>query len=387
MLTVMTLWVHNDFTSTSPAVHLPTSDICVACTLMEGVFMKRSRFTNPVMSALICWAFLVMTASGQNGIPGAGGTVFVTERQNGSVTAFDAGSGDPLWTARTGVSPIGVTLPNGTGKVYTSDEGSNSVTIVDVSTGTPRSSLAMGPLPHHLMAAPNGKHVYVAEFGHNQIGVVDTDADVRVAGYVASPLAAARTHAVWITRDGKELYATNSRSDRSQPGDVAKLNAVTGDLLCNTPVGADPSEILVTNDSKRAYVSVRRENTVKELDLTGPCPVLTGRQAIVGTQPDTLQLTNDGRTLIVTLRGTPAQVSFLDTSSFVATIVAIPGHTTTGHHWLSANGRYSFVAVESPAGLAVVDNLTGATLDVYPYPSIPGGSRAHGVFYTPGTQQ
>jgi hypothetical protein len=41
-------------------------------------------------------------------------------------------------------------------------------------------------------------------------------------------------------------------------------------------------------------VSVRRENKVKELDLRGACPALTGREALVGTQPDTLQLARDG---------------------------------------------------------------------------------------------
>lgn len=37
--------------------------------------------------------------------------------------------------------------------------------------------------------------------------------------------------------------------------------------------------------------------------------VLTGREALVGTQPDTLQLTNDGQTLVVALRGTPGAIS------------------------------------------------------------------------------
>ena len=233
------------------------------------------------------------------------------------------------------------------------------------------------------MASRNGEWIYVGEFGHNQIGVVDTSLDQRVAGYVASPLANARTHAVWITRDGRDLYATNSRADRSQPGDVARLDARTGALLCNTMVGADPSEVLATPDGRTGYVSVRRENKVKELDLSGECPVLTGREAVVGTQPDTLQLTNDGQTLVVTLRGTPAQITLLDTHSFAVQIVTIPGHAVTGHHWLSANGNYSFVAVESPGGLAVVDNDTGAVVADYAYPDPPGGSRPHGVFYQP----
>lgn len=335
-------------------------------------------------AAILIPAAFITVLGAQPIIPGASGTVYVTERQHGTVAALDAASGAPVWVASTGLSPIGVTRPHGVGRVYTSDEGSNQMTVVDASTGSPLRSIDMGPLPHHLMAASNGKLVYVAEFGHNQIGVVDTGTDTRIAGYVASPLADARTHAVWITRDGRELYATNSRVNRAAPGDVAKLDAGTGVLLCNTMVGADPSEVLVSEDGRSAYVSVRRENAVKELDLTGPCPVLTGRAALVGPQPDTLQITSDGRTLVVTLRGTPAQVSFLDLETFTATIATIPGHTTTGHHWLSANGKYTFVAVENPGGLAVVDNRTGATLAVHAYPAPPGGNRAHGVFHVPG---
>lgn len=326
-------------------------------------------------------AAAAVAAAGQETVPGTQGTLFVTERQNGSVSALDAATGLPLWTGMTGASPIGVTRPDGTHKVYTSDEGSNWMSVFDADTGAPLRSIAMGPLPHHLMA--HQQLIYVGEFGHNQIGVIDTRTDVRIAGFVASPSPEARTHAVWIARNGIDLYATNSRANRAETGDVAKLNAITGALLCNTSVGADPSEVLVTPDGRMAYVSVRRENLVKELDLTGACPVLTGRQAAVGTQPDTLQLTVDGKTLVVTLRGTPAQISFVDTGSFAVRIITIPGHTTTGHHWLSANGKFSFVAVENPAGVAVVDNESGATLRVYPYPTPPGGTRAHGVFYVP----
>lgn len=70
------------------------------------------------------------------------------------------------------------------------------------------------------------------------------------SGYVASPLADARTHVLWMTRHGKDLCATNSRADRSQPGDVAKLDAHTGNLLCNTMVDADPSEVLATPNGR-----------------------------------------------------------------------------------------------------------------------------------------
>jgi DNA-binding beta-propeller fold protein YncE len=327
---------------------------------------------------------LVGTVTGADAIQGAEGTVLVTERQLGSVAALDGATGQVLWWSKTGASPIGVTQPRHTHKVYTSDEGSNRMSVFDLQTGALLTTIAMGLAPHHLMASPSGDLVYVGEFGQNTVGVVDTATDTEIAHFLSNPLAEARTHAVFIARNGVDLYATNTRVDRAQPGDVSHIDATTGELLCNTGVGADPSEILVTRDGHIGYVSVRRENKVKELDLSGHCPLLTGRETDVGIQPDTLQLTNDGRTLVVTLRNpAQAQITLVDTESFTSRIVTIPGHSTTGHHWLSADGRYSFVAVESPAGVAVVDNHSGQTLADYPYPNPPGGSRAHGLYFVP----
>ena len=341
--------------------------------------MRRTLLTVPIAIALAAGvALAAATADTDRGWrPALSGTVYVTERQVGSVTAFDAASGRPLWSSMTGSVPIGVTRPRGTRKLYTSDEGSNQMSVFDAPTGTRLGTIAMGPLPHHLMASPDGRRIYVAEFGRATVGVVDTYSDTAVAHYTTSPLANARTHAVFIA--GSHLYTANTRAVRTEPGDVAHLDARTGALLCNEPVGIDPSEVLVAPGGRRGYVSVRGENKVKELDLRGRCPALTGREAVVGTQPDTLQLTPDG-TLVVTLRGVPAQISLLDTRSFAVRIVDIPGHMTTGHHWLSRHGRFSFVAVESPAGVAVVDNRSGEVVADHLYPNPPGGSRAHGVF-------
>lgn len=341
--------------------------------------MKVRLILTTIGTALVVAVAAVAHEPGRSTSPD--GTVFVTERELGSLTAFDAASGRPLWTSRTGAVPIGVTRPRGTRKVYTSDEGSNQMSVFDSHSGAFLKAIGMGSLPHHLMASRDGRRVYVGEFGQATVGVVDTRSDTVTARYIASRLSNARTHAVFVTRDEKDLYTANTRVLRTDEGDVAHIDARSGRLLCNAPVGIDPSEVLVTPNGERGYVSVRGENKVKELDLRGDCPVLTGREAIVGTQPDTLQLTRDKETLVITLRGTPAQISLLDTCTFAVTKVDIQGHSTTGHHWLSRDDRFTFVAVENPAGVAVVDNETGTLVADHPYPDPPGGRRAHGVFY------
>ena len=248
------------------------------------------------LSAALLAAALALTAgftgAARKWEPNLRGTVFVTERGlvPGSITAFDAATGRPIWTSRTGTTPIGVVKPRGTHKVYTSDEGSNQMSVFAEDTGALLKTIPMALGPHHLMATRNGKLIYVGEFLQSTVGVVDTRSDTEIAHYQASLLANARTHSVYITRNGKDLYAANTRADRTQKGDVAHIDARTGKLLCNTEVGVDPSEILVRPSGKRGYVSVRGENKIKELDLRSTCPVLTGREAVIGSMPDTLQL-------------------------------------------------------------------------------------------------
>src|SRR3954462_12329426 len=63
------------------------------------------------------------------------GTVYVTERSAGTASAFDAATGNVLWTTAVGASPIGIVHPRGTEKVYTSDETANQMSVLDRGTG------------------------------------------------------------------------------------------------------------------------------------------------------------------------------------------------------------------------------------------------------------
>jgi DNA-binding beta-propeller fold protein YncE len=187
--------------------------------------MRRTLMTVPIAIALAVGATLAAAMAGteRGSRPPLSGTVYVTERQVGSVTAFDAASGRPLWTSMTGAVPIGVTRPRWSHKLYTSDEGSNQMSVFDARTGARLTTIAMGPLPHHLMASSDGRRIYVAEFGRATVGVVDTASDTVVAQLAASTSANARTHAVFIDR--KDLYTANTRAVRTDPGDVAHIDA------------------------------------------------------------------------------------------------------------------------------------------------------------------
>jgi DNA-binding beta-propeller fold protein YncE len=338
----------------------------------------------------------VLTAAGV--VAGAGGgtkrlplsgTVWAVERFDGgqnTLAAFDAATGDVIGVVGIGRRPIGVTAPHGTGKVYTADERSNQLSVLSKADFSIVKQIPTGPLsfPHHVMASPNGKSVYFGRYNTNTVGVVDTSLDEMVATWKASDNAAAKTHAVWITNDGKDLYATNEGATASSQGTLSKLDAATGDIVWEVPIGRRPSEVLVTPNGKTAYITVRNDDRVRVLDVSGDTPKLIG-ETNIGVQPDTMQMTNDGKTLVVGLRSVASQMALMDTETLHVRFVAFKDYGISGHEWLSANGKYTFIALEStdttkPGSIGVVENASGEILDIWPY---PGGPWPHGVFYEP----
>ena len=311
------------------------------------------------------------------------GTIWVTERTPGglsTVAAIDAATGESQGITPVGDAPIGITHPNGTNKIYSSDEAADQLSVIDRDTVTVIRTIDTGSPsgPHHMMASADGRYIYFGEYHHDMVGVVDTRLDENIADYQASDVMGAHTHAVWITPNGKDLYATNEGPVQAGPGTFSKLDARTGELIWEHPVGNRPSEVLVDHDV--AYVSVRVDNVVRAYDIRGEMPVLIGT-AEANSSPDTLSLTNDRRTLIVGLRGTPARMAFIDTETMATYYLSLPG-TTTGHQWLSRNGEITFMALEgTPGKVAVVDNRTRALVTTYVYPN--GRTRPHGVFYEP----
>jgi YVTN family beta-propeller protein len=218
-------------------------------------------------------------------------------------------------------------------------------------------------------ASADGTRVYVAEFGTNKIGVIDTMTDSLVAEWATGP-PTERTHAPAPTHDGKTVYAVNSLSNT-----LVALDAHTGAIEWSMPTGANPSELHVAHDSRTGYLSVRNDDEVDVIDLAAR---QVTRRIPVGDQPDTVQLSPDGQTLVVALRGTPAEVDVINLRSFAVSKVIFPGERLAGHNWLSANGRYTFVSLDDPGAVGVIDHRTNSVVATWPY---PGGGSVHGMFY------
>ena len=311
------------------------------------------------------------------------GTVWVTNRANHDVTAFDATTGTAFMTVPVGQNPIGIVVPRRGAKAYVSNEDSNTVSVISQQTRSVVAEVHLPTInakPHHLTASPDGRFVYVAEFGSHKVAVIDTVDDRLVTEY-ESGIPGAKSHAVAVSPDGRMLYVANSGTH-----ELVALAADTGERRWTLAIGRNPSEIVVAPAGRVGYVSVRDEHLVKVVDLRVGAVI---DEVAVGPEPDTLQLTPDARTLVVALRGTPAHVVLIDTGDITARRWVELRGKTTGHQWLSADGHHSFVAVEQAQGagtIGVVDNRTGAVVAEHPYPSRQSESvapRPHGVFYEP----
>jgi YVTN family beta-propeller protein len=347
----------------------------------------RRRLLALVLAAAGGSLVVAPSAGARLGSNGPRGTVWVTNQTLDTVAAYDARTGKLLGTVAVGAKPIGVVAPPGTGKVYVSNESDDTITVIDKATGA-TSLIKVGDGPHHMVHSAGGGSVWFGEFNANTIGMIDTRSD-RYRQLVASADPAAKTHAVWIGRHRRTVYAVNSAADT-----FTALSTATGTpRWFDLPVGDQPSEVLVTPNGRTAYLSIRGEDKVAVYDLASGTPRKTG-EVTVGDQPDTLQLTPDRRTLVVAVRGTfasptgvAARVDLVDTRKLRTTPVWIAGATTTGHQWLSPDGRWTFVAIESaagaplPPGVAVIDNRRAEVVATWAY---PGGGRPHGVYFEPG---
>ena len=328
-------------------------------------------------------AATALAARSHHGPSSVRGTVWAVERfdvdgGSGSVTAFDAATGEPRCSAEIGKRPIGIAAPRRTGKVYTADERSNQLTVLSKRDCSILKRIPTGAFPHHAMPSRDGRLLYFGEYGTNKVGVVDTRTDTLVAEWAASSNPLAKTHAVWITLRG-ELYATNEGATQTAMGTLSKLDTATGTIVWEVPIGIRPSEVLVSRGT--AYVTVRNEDKVKVLEVRGAAPVLIAEVAI-GVQPDTMRLTRDRKTLVVGLRAIP-QMSLMDTRTLAVRPVTFVGYGISGHQWLTPNGRYTFIALEStvtsaPGAIAMVDNRSAEVVRDWAYPS---GPWPHGLVF------
>jgi YVTN family beta-propeller protein len=296
-------------------------------------------------------------------------------RDRGEVGVFDARSGVLLATEPTGAGAHEVAISKRAHKAYITNETDNSVSIVSTRT-LEDEKLPLGPSPHHAEPSRDGRTILVGLVGTNVVAAVNAKTGEVSRRYTSSSNPDARAHGPYLL--GGTIYVAHETGN-----EVTGVSAETGVIEFSVPGIINPTEVLPDRHSQRLYVSARGEGKVKVIDLRTHAVI---GEVAVGTQPETLLLTRDRKTLIVSLRGTPARLAFVDTRSLELTAtVDLAGAGSFGDlAAMSRNGRLVYATFDRGAtgfgGVAVVDIRRRTVIDTWDYPA---AGRLHGVAISP----
>ena len=312
------------------------------------------------------------------------GTVWVVNRDKGTLAVFDATDGTVLETLVVGAGAHDICISERAGKAYVTAETIHMVTAVDLET-LATESIPVSPLPHHCEPSHDGRILYVTLASHSttvgapQYAVIDTT-DHSVSYVTTSSNPAARAHAPYPSLDGGTVYVAHDVGDA-----VSRVDTATGTASFIATI-ARAEETIATRFGNQLWVSSRGDGTVKRVDLdtnaiTGVVPV--------GVQPESVMLTPSERTLAVSLRGSPATIAFVDTANLTLLgAVPIAGAGTAGDlAVMSDDGRYVYATfdagVSGTGGVAVLDVRTREVVDIWMYPD---SGRPHGIWYSRKTR-
>lgn len=320
---------------------------------------------------------------------GRKGTVWVVNRDKGELAIFDAETGELVSTPGGVTNPLTVgagahdiCISERTGKAYITVEALDMVAVVDTTTLTV-DRIPVGPRPHHIEPSHDGRRIFVSLASHGTaagapaFAVIDTD-DGSVSYARSSTRPEARSHAVYPSIDGKTIYVSHDRGD-----EVTTVDAQTGDVISLASIPT-PEDVIPTRFGHRLWVSSRGDGTVKRIDLH--TKAITASVA-VGAQPESIMLTPSERTLVVSLRGTPASLAFVDTVKLElidSAVLPIGAFGTAGDlAVITLDGRYVYATFDAGptgvGGVVVVDVRRRVKVDTWRY---PGTGRVHGIWYS-----
>jgi DNA-binding beta-propeller fold protein YncE len=284
-------------------------------------------------------------------------------------------------TRKVGAGAHDVCISERARTAYITAESIDTVTAVNTRT-LETEPIAVGPLPHHIEPSADGTTVYVSLASHTpgvgapQVATIDTS-DHSVNYVTTSNNLLARSHAPYLSHDGQTAYVAHDVGD-----ELTAIDIPTGTIDFN--VGSIPraEEALASRFGTFLWVSARGDGTVKRIKI--------GRNAVtasipVGVQPESLMLTPSERTLVVSLRGTPAAVAFVDTAALaLQETVQIGGPGTFGDlAVMTPDGRYVFATFDAgtsgTGGVAVIHVRSRRMVATWPY---PGTGRPHGIWYS-----
>jgi YVTN family beta-propeller protein len=114
------------------------------------------------------------------------------------------------------------------------------VTVIDTATNTVAGEITVGTNVGDIAFTPDGSTAFVAVFGANAVSVVDVATDSVVG--VPIPVGAGPSNVI-VTSDGSRVYVSNTNAS---PGTVSAIDVASRTVVSTITVGASPEGIAAT---------------------------------------------------------------------------------------------------------------------------------------------
>ncbi len=159
---------------------------------------------------------------------------------------------------------------------------------VDTTTYAVRSVVQVGTVPKYVAVTPDGKQVLVTNWCSMDLTVVDA-ATTKVVATI--PVGGLHPRGIVVSPDSRTAYVAVMGSDK-----VVSVDLKTKDVRVFAHTGQGPRHIVMSPDARLLYVTNNDSGTVTEVDRA------TGRvlrTVKVGAQPRSMAISSDGGALYV----------------------------------------------------------------------------------------
>lgn len=270
-------------------------------------------------------------------------------------------------------------------KIFVANEDAGTVSVIDGATFKLTRHIAVGAGAHNVQVSPDGKLAWVtnngamkaaaSDKGHSGAGhgamahagevwAIDTGTDAVVARVVVGKHPA---HVV-VSADSRWAYVTNGGENTVSVVDTASLKVVD-----TVPTGEYPHGIRLSPDGKHVYVANLKGNTVSVIDTESRQEI---GQIPVGKGPAQVGFTPDGQLAFVSL-SQEASVAVIDPASRKVIRQVSVGEVPI-QLYATPDNRFLLVANQgsrkNPGNTVSVIDLANFSTQ-----QIPVGSGAHGV--------
>jgi YVTN family beta-propeller protein len=203
-----------------------------------------------------------------------------------------------------GSFPAGLAVTPDGSRLYAADNGTGAVSAVDTRTGQVVATVGTGPNPFTVGLSADGRTAYASNWGSNTVSAVDT------ASMTVRKTLTVGSHPTAITRNPVTgaIYVAVTDADKIatiDPGTDTVTRSLDLAPYPGAPVGTSPQNMTVTPDGRTMYVANAGNNDVAVVSLSGKGQQPDRVDGLIptGWYPTTVTLTSDSRLLVTNAKG------------------------------------------------------------------------------------